>query len=137
MTALEYTSFDTFVDECIAPRPIYYKSPKTNKEYIIMSIDIYDEIEGGIYFYDIDLKDFKLISKYPSKFQPDSHGMALDENNFDLYIFGGTTNNFCFGIFNLLTNKWTIKDYKQQIRKTLTYPQSVVIANGDLYIHCY
>eukprot|EP01084_Bolivina_argentea_P032344 59835_1 len=129
---LSYTKLQKIVDGCAPPQFVYYEL--NNHQYIIVSIDIDDSIQSGIYFYDITMDKFDFIASYPKDFSPQSHGMSIDQENHELYIFCGISP--IFGVYNIQNNKWRIKNNSNNSIPIVEYPLSLFVSSpyNELYL---
>ena len=84
------------------PEPIGY--PKGSVQLIISTNSAASN--GGIFMYNLESNQSRLLSKYPKMYQLNDHAQFIDYANDILYIFGGPLQTF--STFNFKTEEWRL-----------------------------
>lgn len=100
---------------------------------IIMSIDDDDEIESGIYIYDITSDSISKLCTWPDGMDFHRHGIAADPINHDIYVFSGTTKGFA--VYNTVESKWTDNAHDDMV--DIRYPFTLYVPSpvDELYFN--
>eukprot|EP01084_Bolivina_argentea_P183887 317258_1 len=89
----------------LLPTPTYYRSTQDNKEYFIITPHYANS--SWVYQYNMTSDTFVKWMKYPSLFEPNCHGSALDIPTRKLYLYCGYSQHF--GILDIEKKQWDIK----------------------------
>ena len=99
--------------DCVPTFPVYHNSQ------IILSIEPYESLLAGSYAYDILTEQFIIFASCSEGFQLDSHGMAIDRYNNEIYLFSGDPP--VFAIYNMSTKQRSTKQLENM--ETMFYPR--------------
>ena len=114
----------------LQPDPIFYHSPKDNKDYILFI----PGSRGNQNCYKYDIANNKFIDwvKHPKEFKPSAHGLILNPFKNCLYIFEGIK----FAKLNLNNDKWEV--ITTNLIKELSFPFACFIDNNYIKeMHLY
>eukprot|EP01084_Bolivina_argentea_P057569 105184_1 len=89
------------------PKPLRCNS-FNNKQWIILSTPAPSfNTKNGVYIFDVLSHIWQLYCRYPRSIRLRNHNHTLDQNNYLLYIFGGTLDTFV--ILDLKSKTWKYK----------------------------
>ena len=113
-------------------RPVKYPQ---NSNSIIISTDK-DESNAGIYTFDIDKNEMKLLRQFSSQWlMKRDHGQFIDYIHNDLYLFGGDGWQFCKFNFDEKTIIYGSDNhnYNEDIAEIGDYPKTAQISESIIY----